>query len=317
MSSFSIPNLIKQTDQIQNSISLEVVAEHSEDQNQADHLKSGLLCHLNDILQTAETILNQNQKSPADLAIRSRRAYQWIQFLTNRSHLTQHLNALEKINHHLPDVIRSCGKKKSGLIFSFYHISPLFKSRREGGNLAIVAQESFIFAPDHVLFSILKSGICQISNSNNDLIKNYTSSRAFQKIREHLEYLSIPPGGLAVGKHYDLQHSFNRLNQTYFRGQLPQPHLVWSSRLTRKKFGHYQEDTNTVSISSSLDQQRVPPYVLDYVMYHELLHMYLGVKNVNGRRYAHTREFKKEESRFKKLQEAQNVLNQLTRSPAR
>ena len=83
--------------------------------------------------------------------------------------------------------------------------------------------------------------------------------------------------------------------------------------MTRRKFGHYQEDTNTVMVSISLDHPRVPEYVIDYVMYHELLHQQLGARLKNDRRYTHTPEFKKKELDFPRIEKAQQFLSKLSR----
>ncbi len=48
----------------------------------------------------------------------------------------------------------------------------------------------------------------------------------------------------------------------------------------------------------------VPAYAVDFVMYHELLHKQLGVKVVNGRRYAHTPAFREAELAFKRYDDA-------------
>ncbi|MFN2286346.1 MAG: topoisomerase II, partial [Anaerolineae bacterium] len=89
--------------------------------------------------------------------------------------------------------------------------------------------------------------------------------------------------------------------------------LTWNKTLTHRKFGHYQTTTNTVMLSLSLDDAAVPPYVVDFVMYHELLHKHLGIKFVNGRRYAHTAEFRDAERRFAQYAQAETFLAQLAK----
>jgi hypothetical protein len=64
-------------------------------------------------------------------------------------------------------------------------------------------------------------------------------------------------------------------------------------------------------ISITLDGPQIPAYLLDFVMYHELLHKDLGFRESNGRRYAHTRNFREKERRFRFYSEAQDFLRQL------
>jgi hypothetical protein len=212
----------------------------------------------------------------------------------------------------LSTIAEGCQKDSSYLNLKFYHISPLYKFQKKGGKIIVMIQECFIFAPDNVLSSILTNVLCSAGNGKNNHIRQYTSGSAYQEHREYLEYLAIPPNSYSAGRIYNLQTSFNRVNHHYFDGGIPQPHLVWSQRLTRRKFGHYQSDINTISISRTLDQPHVPAFVIDYVMYHELLHKVLGAKQVNDRNYTHTPAFKKEESKFERIKEAQEILSSLT-----
>jgi predicted metal-dependent hydrolase len=64
-------------------------------------------------------------------------------------------------------------------------------------------------------------------------------------------------------------------------------------------------------VSVSLDHPETPVYVLDFIMYHELLHKYLGLKTINGRNYGHTPEFREAERRYPKYKEAQAYLEKL------
>jgi len=68
-----------------------------------------------------------------------------------------------------------------------------------------------------------------------------------------------------------------------------------------------------VMISQTLDNQRVPEFVVDYVMYHELLHKNLGIRKVNSRRLSHTKIFRDEEQKFMKFDKAIKYLNRISR----
>lgn len=80
---------------------------------------------------------------------------------------------------------------------------------------------------------------------------------------------------------------------------------------TGRKFGHYDAIRDAIMISSTLDRGDVPEFVVDFVVYHELLHKKLGGVWRNGRREAHTDEFRAEERRFAHFDEAEKVIRRL------
>lgn len=108
----------------------------------------------------------------------------------------------------------------------------------------------------------------------------------------------------AAGTAYDLTEQFQRLNRLYFHGALPLPRLSWSRSHTRRIFGHHDPVHNAIVVSKSLDDSRVPLFVIEYILYHEMLHLKTGTKRQNGRVIYHSAEFRREERRFAKFDEA-------------
>ena len=313
MKRLSIQNLIKTTADIQQMIVLEKIKEASSSETDFLKLLSAVSWNINTTAETVERIITKEGKSAADLPIRSRRAYQWTKYLSEESHIQRHLDVVQRISIFLPNMPRSRRFNQHQVEFKLYHIGPLYKIREQNKSIEIIAQESFLYAPDHVLLALLDTALQPSSGSSKQMIREYTSGKQYKTIRESLEYLSVPPGSFSAGKHHDLEKSYQRVNQQFFSNKSKKPHLVWNNRLTRRKFGHYQEDTNTVMVSISLDHPRVPDYVLDYVMYHELLHQKLGVRLKNGHRYTHTPEFKKMELGLPRIAKAQQFLTKLSR----
>lgn len=117
----------------------------------------------------------------------------------------------------------------------------------------------------------------------------------------------------AGGRHYDLNRIFNRLNRRYFGGELHKPTLSWSQRRNKRILGHHDSVHDTIIISRSLDQADVPEYLIEYVMYHEMLHIKHRPRLINGRRIFHTNSFRNEEQRFARFDEAMNWLENLAR----
>jgi len=313
MQRLSIRNLIKRTADIQQMMVLEKIREASSSETDFLELLSAVSWNINATAESVERIITERGKSAADLPIRSRRAFQWTKFLTKERNIQRHLDAIQRISIFLPNIPRSRQFNQYRVEFRLYHIGPLYKIREKNKTIEIVAQESFLHAPDQVLIALLDTALQPPSGSRAQIIREYASGKQYQTIRESLEYLSVPPGSFSAGKHHDLEKSFERVDQHFFSGKLKKPHLVWNNRMTRRKFGHYQEDTNTVMVSISLDHPRVPEYVLDYVMYHELLHQKLGACLKNSRRYTHTPDFKRKELAYPQIAEAQQFLSKLSR----
>lgn len=117
--------------------------------------------------------------------------------------------------------------------------------------------------------------------------------------------------GGARGHIYDLESIFQRLNQRYFGGLLAQPRLAWSRDHARASLGHYDPAHNAIVISRILDQAHVPACAVEYVVYHEMLHLKHPVRLRGSRRRVHSREFRAEEKLFPHLAEAQRFLRGL------
>jgi len=313
MSSITIQNIVKQTSVIQHLMTLPKVANASTSGSTYQALTADLRKNIHHSAAAIDKVLYELETTPADLAIRSRRAYQWLKYLDKRDNLAAHLDALQRINIFLPAINPLPKYRRFGIEFTFYHTSALFQIQGKASQIQITGQESLTTAPDTVLIALLETALGKPSQTSKQQIRDHTFSPSYQSTREYLEYLDIPKGSFSKGSVHDLTESFNRVNLAYFNEDLPEPHLVWNKQLTVRKFGHYQWDTDTVMVSRTLDQPRVPEFVMDYVMYHELLHKKLGARLVNSRRMAHTSLFRVQEAKFAKFDEAQRYLNKISR----
>jgi hypothetical protein len=102
----------------------------------------------------------------------------------------------------------------------------------------------------------------------------------------------------ACGRCFDLEEIFQRLNRRYFQGQLPTPRLGWSHRNSRTLLGHYDSGHGAITVSRVLDSPSVPRYLVEYIVYHEMLHMRFPVERRGHRRVVHSREFLEAEKKF-------------------
>ncbi len=110
------------------------------------------------------------------------------------------------------------------------------------------------------------------------------------------------------GQAYHLQEMFEELNHTHFHGLMAQPLLGWSRRPSRVMLGHYDPSHNAIILSRLLDRPSVPRLAVDYIMFHEMLHLRFPVEHRGARRCVHTREFKAAEKQFPLLKEAKQLL---------
>lgn len=115
-----------------------------------------------------------------------------------------------------------------------------------------------------------------------------------------------------AGQHYNLQEVFDELNIRYFGGLMAGPQLGWSRRPSKTLLGHFDPAHNAIILSRILDQPAVPRLALEYVLYHEMLHLKHPVQHKATRRCVHTPEFRADEKLFPHLDEAKRLLRRLS-----
>jgi len=115
------------------------------------------------------------------------------------------------------------------------------------------------------------------------------------------------------GSVYDLDEIFAGLNRQYFSDAISKPALTWSANKTYRILGHHDATHDHIAISKSLDSTDVPRFVVEYVVFHEMLHIYHPTKHVNGRKYNHTPAFKRDEEKFAYFGEAERWIERNVR----
>jgi hypothetical protein len=123
------------------------------------------------------------------------------------------------------------------------------------------------------------------------------------------KYLSSPQGAC-----YDLELIFEELNLRYFHGLVARPPLGWSRKPSRTMLGHYDPSHNVIVLSRHLDRSSVPRLAVEYVMFHEMLHLRFPVEHRGARRCVHTGEFKRAEKEFVGLKDAKEALKRICAS---
>jgi len=112
------------------------------------------------------------------------------------------------------------------------------------------------------------------------------------------------------GEFYDLEKIFVRINRDYFNQTISRPTLTWSKKKTFRILGQYDSTHNTIVISKSLDNKKVPAYVVEFVVFHEMLHIFHPTQHRAGRRYNHTPQFRRDEEKFVCFVEAESWIQQ-------
>jgi len=119
-------------------------------------------------------------------------------------------------------------------------------------------------------------------------------------------HIAVPKDNIDPG----LENSFDRINKKYFYDLIEKPNLRWGSD-SLSKLGYYEYQTDTITISSVF--REAPLHLLDYVMYHEMLHKKHKFEVKNGRSYHHTSEFKEDEQEFEGWREVEKELKKFCR----
>ncbi len=145
-----------------------------------------------------------------------------------------------------------------------------------------------------------------------DRYRRYTRSEAVSSQAERMrqmrgrKVLTSP-----VGHVYDLDEVFEAVNRRFFFGLLGRPTLTWSAHVAKRMLGHYDAAHNTIVVSRVFDRPGTPRYAIEYLLYHEMLHLKHPVRVRAGRRCVHSREFQAEERLFPELELAKAFLRRL------
>jgi hypothetical protein len=131
---------------------------------------------------------------------------------------------------------------------------------------------------------------------------------AISHVRQERGRKQIAPPG---GNHHDLAEVFEDVNFKYFHGLMARPQLGWSLRPSRQTLGHYDPSHHAIVINRILDSPSAPLLALQFVMYHEMLHVKYPAEQRSGRRCVHTKDFKRAEREFEGYEEVTEMLRHL------
>lgn len=138
---------------------------------------------------------------------------------------------------------------------------------------------------------------------------NRTRSRISQMRRRRVRLPSSGPRG----EHFDLEKMFDELNARHFGGTLARPHIGWSTKRWRRQFGCYDPGPNQILLNRRMDHPGVPRVAVEYVLYHEMLHVKHPTRRSGCSLLSHSLEFRAEEKLFPEFERARKILDRLAR----
>jgi len=201
--------------------------------------------------------------------------------------------------------VASCLRKKTGRQVALVltdNATSMISFRRKGAAVTLRLHRLFLAADEPVLDEIagfIKNRRCPMPHTRLFINSNLHKQK------------SAPPRKIvlnAKGRQYDLSVIFDKVNAQYFSGSVTAA-ITWGRKgarrfPARRTLGTYLEDRNIIRIHPVLDSRRVPPFYIEFIVYHEMLHAVMESAVKNGRRRIHAREFRKREMLFEHYAQA-------------
>jgi hypothetical protein len=199
--------------------------------------------------------------------------------------------------------------------YRFTHINNTIRLRE--GRIAARLSDLLEGAPEAVLRALAHILLAKLYRKPVDrqeaqryrryITSQSLSSRAEQvrSLRGHKQIDS------AQGRVYDLDAIFDELNRRFFWGLLARPQMTWSRERSRAALGHYDPAHNAIVVSRVFDSPRAPQFAVEYIVFHEMLHLKHPVTVRGGRRTVHGKEFQADERQFPQFEEAKAFLRTL------
>jgi predicted metal-dependent hydrolase len=199
--------------------------------------------------------------------------------------------------------------------FPFANVNNTIRLRE--GKLLVRLSDLLEGAPEAVLRAIAHILVAKmyrkpISQAHASRYRKYVHSPELRR-KAHLirqlrgrKRLASPRGSF-----YDLDSIFESLNLRFFGGMQARPKLSWSQARARNLLGHYDPAHNAIIVSRIFDHPKVPRYAVEYIVYHEMLHLRHPVKLNGSRRCVHSAEFSAEEKLFPELEQARSFIRRM------
>ena len=174
------------------------------------------------------------------------------------------------------------------------------------GSIALRAHKMFLHAEEDIILSLGRwiGG----DSRERDRIKSYINANTIhiRQTAPAVRKTVLKP----AGRYYNLSEMAQDINTRYLSGR-SRADVTWGRKITRRKpttirLGWYDPIRNLITLSQRLDRRDVPVYMVEYVLFHEMLHEIIGIeKTPGGRRDIHSKKFNLMEQTYPYYNEAQ------------
>jgi len=211
-----------------------------------------------------------------------------------------------------------CQARPPQFVVEFYPYANLMHTIRVKEDVAHVRLSDVLLNAPLVVFeaaaAILLSRIYR-RRAPRELLAAYRSYTSAPATRRRIARLRSARGRRVQsgprGAIYDLAPMFTQLNRRYFAGRLHRPCLGWSSRTWRSQYGCFDPALDQIVMNRWLDRGAVPRYAVEFVLFHEMLHVKHPLRAARCGIEAHSLEFRQEEKRYAHYQQARKFLDKL------
>jgi len=97
------------------------------------------------------------------------------------------------------------------------------------------------------------------------------------------------------GRWHPLPEICHDINRRFFNDQVEIQKIGWGVRRSWGRLGHYDPAHRTITLSPALDSPDVPRFVVDFIVYHEMLHAVFDGGEEYGFRRHHPPAFRRTE----------------------
>ena len=168
--------------------------------------------------------------------------------------------------------------------------------------------------PQEIKNSLINWAMLPISSRRRRSLDFVKIKRELENtIRAYMESCGVPKQRISrinpfifehqtKGFNYNLQTIFDTVNRAYFKGEI-KSYIRWGQNASRTSYQTTRIDKdgnsfNLITISGVYDSPLVPEYAIYGLVYHEMLHIAIPPRVVNGRRVVHGKDFKLAERKY-------------------
>jgi len=186
--------------------------------------------------------------------------------------------------------------------------STMVSFRRLGGALHYRVHHMFLEAPPEVvraLAAFAAGPLRGVGPGRGGTRRREAGAHIDAFVRARRDRIGTPRVGTLqpLGRAHDLQAIYDRLNAEEFGGAID-ARIGWGAVRTGRrrrtvKTGVYLHDARVIRIHPTLDRPEVPEFYVAAVVFHEMLHQAVPVREVGTRRVVHGREFRARERAYR------------------